>query len=182
MVLSIRAIEGGGYSATTSSGETVTVEADDIRRIANTKVGGAFDRIATALADFQKLEEGAGVFGGSGPAAELASLHAQVKGVFVSTSDGVKQDLDSFGVNLTRGADNWDAADATSTERSRALTEQIAAGAGGPLATRNSWDGAREEAGESLNLGDHLAEKSEQLAQEQAAADVDTTGSDTTGA
>lgn len=184
-MLSIRAIEGGSYVVTDSTGDTVRVDADDIRRVANA-IGGALDQLADDVAKFQALEEAVRPFGASDPASELASLHAQVKGVFVSTSDGVKQDLDTFGTNLRRGADNWDAADQSSAERSRMLSEQIAASTnGGSLATQEAYHGDRERRGGDLSLGDTLAAaevEAEALAQQQAEAGVgDLPGTDQGG-
>lgn len=158
--------DNGDYVATTGTGQTITINASEIRRIANTEVGGAFDRLATALGDFKSLEEGSGIFGGSQPGEELGSLHASVKDVFVATVDGVTTDLDTFNVNLAKGADNWDQADLSSAERSNQLAAYVEAGTQRPLATDQSWNDSRERAGDSLAPGQELSAKQEELKQQ----------------
>lgn len=162
MTMSIRVAEGGSLVATDSSGAVRVIDADEIRRISNTELGGALDRLRTALTSFESLQEGAGVFGDSGPAAELASLHAGIKGVFVSTVDGVGTDLDGMQVVLSQSAANWDDADLTAAERSQALAERVEAGVASASADQ-VYAGAREDAGTGLLTGETLAERQAQI-------------------
>lgn len=162
MSMSIRVAEGGSLVATDSSGAVRVIDADEIRRIANTELGGALDRLRTALTSFESLQETAGVFGGSGPAEELAALHSGIKGVFVSTVDGVGTDLDGMQVVLSQSAANWDDADLTAAERSQALAERVEAGVASAGADQ-VYAGAREDAGTSLQTGQTLAERQAEI-------------------